>query len=73
MISRKGEIDMVQLEELVEDLKTEEGEIDKSSRNKKIGLACLAFALIFIGGELLIYSAENLIEYTGISVPKKKT
>lgn len=73
VISRQGEIDMVELDKLKMDNdldgQNEEGVngIKTSRKRKKILLVAIALLLIFLGGELLIISASNLIVITGIS------
>ncbi|MFX1314652.1 MAG: sodium:calcium antiporter, partial [Promethearchaeota archaeon] len=41
-------------------------ELEKESKKKKIGLVLIGFVFIFLGGELLIFSAERIIRLTNI-------
>lgn len=66
-ISKKGEIDVVDVEEILEEIKEEQEELKGATKIKKIVIAGLGLIFIFIGGELLVFSTENIMELTGLS------
>ncbi|MFX1590623.1 MAG: sodium:calcium antiporter [Promethearchaeota archaeon] len=64
-LSKKGRIETINIVEISE-LKKEE-RITASLKYRKIIIIIFSFSFIVIGGELLIFSAENLIILTGLS------
>lgn len=66
-ISKKGSIDIIEVNRLMEELGTEQEKLIKQTKSRKIVLVCIGLGFIFLGGELLIISAENLINLTGLA------
>ncbi|MFX0059364.1 MAG: sodium:calcium antiporter [Candidatus Heimdallarchaeota archaeon] len=64
-ISKKGRLEVIEIRK-ISDLNKEE-RILESSKYKKIILVIISLTFIILGGELLILSAENLIDLTGLS------
>jgi len=65
-LSSEKTIELIEMEGFLEDIEEEKGEIEEESKLKKIILVCFSLLLIIFGGELLILSAEQIIELTVI-------
>ena len=65
--SKDGEIEVVEMSEALESVTEDIKNINKKIKIKKILVVLLGLVFIFLGGELLVISAENLILLTGIS------
>ena len=63
-VSKKGTIEVVEIDEILEEM--EKFEFDKVSKFKKVVWVLLSLLFIILGGELLIFSAENIIILTHI-------
>ncbi|MFX1412815.1 MAG: sodium:calcium antiporter [Promethearchaeota archaeon] len=66
-ISKKGVLDTVEIKDIAEELKEQKVEFSKGSIVKRIIMIIIGLFFIILGGEILIYSAEILINLTGIS------
>jgi len=66
-ISKKEEVDIINIKEVMEDIELEKENLIEASKQKKILFVSLGLILIIVGGELLIFSAEGIIQLTGIS------
>ncbi|MFX1590500.1 MAG: sodium:calcium antiporter, partial [Promethearchaeota archaeon] len=64
-VSKKGTVEVVEISEILEEI--EKFEFDKVSKFKKVVWVLLSLLFIILGGELLIFSAENIIILTHIS------
>ncbi|MFX1497087.1 MAG: sodium:calcium antiporter [Promethearchaeota archaeon] len=58
---------VIEIKKIGEDIDDEIKNFNKRSKAKKIILVIIALLFIILGGEILIYAAENLIYLTGIS------
>jgi cation:H+ antiporter len=66
-VSKKGITDVVEVTSHVEEIELQMKETINVSKSKKIALICVGLLLIILGGEILIASAERLINLTGIA------
>lgn len=66
-VSKEGKVDIVDIKEIIQEIEEEKEPLKGVSKKKKIFLVFLGLALIILGGELLIFSAEYIIELTRIS------
>lgn len=64
-VSKKGTVEIVEIEEILEE--REKFEYDKVSKFKKVVWILLSLLFIILGGELLIFSAENIMILTHIA------
>jgi len=67
ILSKKRRIDLIDMNELEEQIRSGNKEINIKFKLKKIIYIILAFCLILVGGEFLILSAENIMVLTGLS------
>jgi cation:H+ antiporter len=66
-ISKMEFLDIVEIKGIAKEIEEQNEEFKKRLKAKKIAMVIVGLFLIILGGELLIYSAENLINLTGIS------
>jgi len=66
-VSKKGSTDVVEVKTRLEEFESHREDFIMVSKSKKIALICAGLFLIFLGGEILITSAERLINLTGIA------
>lgn len=66
-VSKKRDLNDIEIKGVVENIEEEVKNFNKKSKVKRTLLAVIGLLFIIIGGEILIYSAENLIYLTGIS------
>lgn len=64
-VSKKGTVEIVEIDEILEE--KEKFEYDKVSKFKKAVWVLLSLLFIILGGELLIFSAENIMILTHIA------
>ncbi|MFX0019221.1 MAG: sodium:calcium antiporter [Promethearchaeota archaeon] len=64
-VSKKGTVEVVEIDEIIEE--REKFEFGKVSKFKKVVWVLLSLLFIILGGELLIFSAENIINLTNIA------
>ena len=63
-LSKDKVIEIIDMEEIIGEIEDEKVELEDESKIKKIIIIILSFALIILGGELLVISAEQIIELT---------
>ena len=61
---RDKSLELIDMDYIFEEIEEEKKELEEESRLKKILLTCFSLLLIIFGGELLIISAEQIIELT---------
>ena len=66
-VSKEGEIEVIEMNEVLESVTKDSEKPNKNAKIKKIIVVIFGLLFIFLGGELLVISAESLIELTGIS------
>lgn len=65
IISNKGSVEIFEIDEITEKIEKKYSN-QKALKLKKIIFACFSLLFIFLGGELLIFSTEQIMNLTGI-------
>ncbi len=68
-LTKEGSIDIIEVDDIIKDITEDAEELQESMKKRKILLVCISLSIIILGGEMLIISAENLIELTGLPEP----